>query len=757
MDSGQAPSAQVSELLQQARVLMERGDPSAMSAIRTLLETDPNLSDAWVLKGRLEAEQGSNLEAYASLSEAIRLREQQADPRISGARMNRAMISLRLNQSNEAARELTDIEKATREQPIYPMVLTNLACALLELGDPVRAAENASRVLSISGLDGETEAAARLNLAEARIKLGQPAEARRLLDNISMLTINPDLQVRAAMLLAPLSNEQSRVLRGALISAAQASQSTRAELILALARAERDMTLSTEAAELTLQAGLTRESAQAMELLAELQNAEGQTSQAFSSLREAMRRQALAAEQRSHNEVNVLMAQHDSSRRALQLNMARQAQRDAESQVAEQMQRLKQMAETDDLTGLPNRRHFEALARLRIAAGDWNLALIDLDRFKLLNDAMGHQAGDHQLRATAQLLRESLQPGEIASRWGGDEFQLLIPGAPQRARERLQELIQDLPNISPGLSASIGVAHTSVSRNLSDLMRHADEAMYRAKRAGGAQVCFFESQHGEISDYELEQVMRAAAQLDGLGGGFSLNYQAILQVSGQQASGLDAGTLHGAEALLRLQLPSGQMVSPARFIPLLEESRLIAPIGAQVLQEAWSVLSPLGIKASVNVSPRQFALQDFAQCVHDGLEDGLDPTLLQLEITESAVMRDPQLAIRQCARLCETGVTLAIDDFGTGHSSLQALSDLEVQVLKIDRSFTAGTITPRGMKLMQGVTAMAHALDMVTVIEGVETVEETSAALSCGIHLMQGWRYHRPQPANAFLEQLAQR
>ncbi|GGY61388.1 bifunctional diguanylate cyclase/phosphodiesterase [Pseudoduganella albidiflava] len=416
----------------------------------------------------------------------------------------------------------------------------------------------------------------------------------------------------------------------------------------------------------------------------------------------------------------------------------------------------------DALTGLPNRqllheRLHEAISRsMQDGHGLWVVSL-DLDRFKFTNSRVGHRGGDRLLQIVADRLQEALPPGGALARLGGDEFALTLlpdPGARQPRPEQVQRLLAALAaplvldDKEQFISGSAGVAVCpDDGTDAAVLMERADIAMFRAKEMGGNNYQFYTSAMRERlgERVQMETAMRRALDRRE----FVLYYQPQVDIA--------SGRIVAMEALVRWQHPEMGMVAPARFIPLAEETGMILPLGAWVLESAcrqlveWQREGRDYLRVAVNVSARQMAEQDFVQSVARVLDEtGLDPASLELELTESAVMNDVEHAIEVMSDLKALGVKLAIDDFGTGYSSLAHLKRFAVDVLKIDQAFVRDlTIDPDDAAIVTTIIALAANLNLQVISEGVETLDQLSFLREHGCSQMQGYYFSRPVPATA--------
>ena len=410
----------------------------------------------------------------------------------------------------------------------------------------------------------------------------------------------------------------------------------------------------------------------------------------------------------------------------------------------------------DPLTRLPNRFHFIDLLEtvLRAARPSQALAVlfIDLDRFKHFNAALGLRAGDELLCAAAGRLTNALASGDIAGRLGGDEFGILTSHSPERFLDALRAPF-DLAGNQWFVTASIGVAlYPAHGQTAHELLRSADLAMCQAQDNGGDGLQLFVGHEavGGLEQLTLENALRRALDHDEL----DLLYQPVVT---------SAGAVAGLEALLSWRHPVHGSISPRRFIPLAEETGLIVPIGAWVIQRAcrqgadWRDMGFANARVSVNVSARQFERRDFVESVCDALcASDLPPVCLELELTESHLMRNPIESMRRMRQLRELGVRIAIDDFGTGYSSLSSLSRLPLDALKIDQSFLRSLLAPDGsLPVVESIVRLAHSMRLEVVAEGVETAAELEMVRLLGCDKVQGHVYGPALASDAASDLLA--
>jgi diguanylate cyclase (GGDEF)-like protein len=424
-------------------------------------------------------------------------------------------------------------------------------------------------------------------------------------------------------------------------------------------------------------------------------------------------------------------------------------------------QTIRYQAQYDDLTDLPNRRHFLTTLRQEMAKADRHqrygaVFFIDLDRFKAVNDSLGHAIGDDLLIKVAEKISERLRQEDTVARLGGDEFVVLLPevgidpeGAGTHASMIADEIRKrfNIPFVIQGheihLTISVGIALFPGSVNAEDLLKFADVAMYRAKSEGRDNVRLFSNEMQDAVNQQriIEKGLREALA----------KHQFELYFQGQYDA---AGQLVGAESLLRWNHPERGVIVPAEFIEVAEQTGLIIPIGDWVLRSACEQLGALqgGIKLAVNVSPRQFSNPEFVDRLQQMLQEtGADPRLLTLEITESLAMANIRHSIDTMHQLKQLGIRFSIDDFGTGYSSLSYLHQLPIDELKIDQSFVRNiSASSENEVIVDTIIVMAQQLNLKIVAEGIETADELDYLLQRQCDYFQGYHFARPLPFEHF-------
>jgi diguanylate cyclase (GGDEF)-like protein/PAS domain S-box-containing protein len=426
--------------------------------------------------------------------------------------------------------------------------------------------------------------------------------------------------------------------------------------------------------------------------------------------------------------------------------------------------KVREMARYDSLTGLPNRNLFlseldRAIARSKRHGNEFGLCFIDLDRFKTVNDTLGHEAGDELLKTTAARLRSAVRENDLVARLGGDEFVVLLEssvsvGDLNAVAQKLLTALGEPVDISGNtflVTGSIGIAlYPGDGEDCVTLLRRADAAMYLAKEKGKNNVQFYTAELADLAaqQFEMESALRLALTRDE----FVLHFQPKIDIP--------SGALLGVEALLRWLHPQRGMVAPMDFIPLAEERGLIVPIGRWVMRAAcrqirdWRAAGLNAPAVAVNLSARQFASDSLLTDLTDALSEfGVPASDLEVELTESVLMTDPQRAKRVLNSLHALGIRISIDDFGTGYSSLSYLKRFPAQTVKIDRSFISGLPTDKDdAAITEAVISMAHSLGLNVVAEGVETQDQLATLRRLGCDEAQGFLMARPMNAAALAQ-----
>jgi diguanylate cyclase (GGDEF)-like protein len=430
---------------------------------------------------------------------------------------------------------------------------------------------------------------------------------------------------------------------------------------------------------------------------------------------------------------------------------------------------LQHLARHDPLTGLANRSMLESRLRLAIEDARVNqrrfaVLVIDLDRFKSINDSLGHHAGDEVLKEVAHRLQQFDRGTDLLVRLGGDEFVMLLDDledlreTEKLAARMLAAVGQAIPvrAMSIHISPSIGIAlYPDDGQDVDALLIHADAAMYQAKQAGRNTFRHFTAEMSAHAHerLELESGLRRALQ----NGEFELHFQPKVDVTSNHAN--------SAEALIRWRHPQRGLLPPGAFIPIAEETGLIVEIGDWVLREAcrrarsWQLAGNLALRVSVNVSGRQFRQMQLVETVETALRQAdLEPRFLEIELTESAVMYDPEASSRILGQLSRLGVQISIDDFGSGYSSLSALKRFPLDRLKIDRTFirdVPGNVEDES--IVRAVISLAHSLKLKVVAEGVETAEQLEFLRGLGCDQYQGYHFSPPLAPGEFVAWLETR
>jgi diguanylate cyclase (GGDEF)-like protein/PAS domain S-box-containing protein len=423
---------------------------------------------------------------------------------------------------------------------------------------------------------------------------------------------------------------------------------------------------------------------------------------------------------------------------------------------------VRHLAFHDVLTGLPNRALLKdrlgmALAQAQRQAGTVAVMFLDLDRFKLINDTLGHSVGDDLLRNVGAQLQKLLREGDTVARVGGDEFTLILPNMTDtkdviKAAQRILRSLSE-PRMLAGrdvrITASLGIAiYPEDGRDAETLLRNADTAMYRAKERGKDTFEMYTSSMNQdgFQRLVLENSLRHALERRE----FIVYYQPQVEIASMKVVGL--------EALARWEHPERGIISPDEFIHIAEETGQIIPLGAQVLRMAcdqsrrWQDAGLAALRIAVNLSARQFQQRDLVDSIAVTLADtGMPPERLQLEITEHVAMQDAEFTAATLKRLRQMGVQIAIDDFGTGYSSLSYLKAFPINTVKIDRSFIRDiTVDASDAAITHAIIAMAHSLNLKVTAEGVETPEQLAFLREAGCDEFQGYIFSKPLPASTF-------
>ena len=419
---------------------------------------------------------------------------------------------------------------------------------------------------------------------------------------------------------------------------------------------------------------------------------------------------------------------------------------------------LLEQAQRDSLTGLPNRECLNRVLEANIAASSagttpFSILFIDLDRFKGINDTLGHAVGDALLIKVAERIQPLLRRGDVLGRFGGDEFLLVLPGSDESGAILTTRRVFDAFSIpfeingrALRITPSIGIAlYPRHGDDIETLLKHADTAMYESKRLGRNAYTIYADQMGlRVRErLEMEHELRDALQNEA----FQLVYQPIVSMR--------SGEIVAVEALVRWVMPDGRLRSPIEFIQVAEDSGLIIPLGQWVLRTAciqmtrWVSLG-LDFRVAVNLSTHQFLDPHLKENVMTTLQEtGLDAARLELEITESAAMLNPEDSITILGELSALGIRIAIDDFGTGYSSLGYLKRIPADTIKIDKTFVDGLGHPQDATIVRAVIALARALEKDTVAEGIETEAQYDAIQAMGCDTAQGYWISRPIEAAA--------